>query len=1079
MLKDTMKPSNAALIAVLLMAPALCLAQSTASLAGTVVDTSGAVVPDAKVDCRNVETDLKASATTNSAGLFRFPELPVGLYELTISKESFGTLVRGGVRLLTEQAVDLTLTLRLGQTSQSVEVSAPVPLVQRTTSDLGTTVDSRQMSDLPLNGRNAFDLAALAPGAIETVAATIPGQQDNIGLAVNGLSSIDNNWQLDGATYTNRAFGSAPTLPNPDTLQEFTARTSNFDAASRGAGASVKLTTRSGTNQMHGTLFEFLRNDAMDARNFFDINVEPYKQNQYGGTLGGPIKKDKLFFFGSFQGTNQRGGPSPRSNTVPDALTRNGDFSKSGKIIVDPTTQNPFPNDIIPKNRMDSIALGLLPSIPLPNYGGNILYVSPSANRDDYQWLGKVDYTLSANDHLSGRYFWDRNTNQRDVNSVPGIYANNSFTNQTALVSETHTFSPSWVMTASFNYLRTFRTETPVAPVTMQQLGAKVPCASQNCDGKIFVSISGYTGIAISGGSVMQPAAEESQVDFSHASGRHFLRFGSGFRHTSDSAFVENDNEAGGWTFNATRTSSTPIKNSGDAFASFLLGVPSQFAQATSTPNRYLVTTFDAWVQDDWKIARRLTLNLGLRYDPWLPPHDARGYLPGFLPGRESTVAPLAPLGLVFGGDPGIPAAIAQNGWTTFSPRFGFAWDTFGDGKTIVRGGYGIFRSGTEFFGLVSTMANSVPFRTASVSIPDPPSTADPYAGYGPAPFPYTAPSSLANYKFANNIAVRALDPKAHAGYTQSWNFTMERQVTRDTAVTISYVGNHSLGILTRYQANPGLYGPGATTGNINSRRLYPGFGNLTLGGSFAWAHYNALQAQVTKRTAHGLTLLANYTYGKAMSIDSSGAFGTALGAGPRDPFNLSLDYSPADYDVAQQLKAALIYDLPAVHMGPAAVRRVVNGWQINSIVTARSGFPFTCRSGVDNSLTGVGNDTCDQIDPNSGRPAGANFLRTWFNTAAFTRNAIGTFGSAGRNDLRRPGMVNVNLSLFRRFKITEKLGAEFRAEAFNALNHTNFDLFYITNSYTNSENLTSPTFGQITHAQDPRLMQLALKLRF
>jgi hypothetical protein len=509
------------------------------------------------------------------------------------------------------------------------------------------------------------------------------------------------------------------------------------------------------------------------------------------------------------------------------------------------------------------------------------------------------------------------------------------------------------------------------------------------------------------------------------------------------------------------------------------LGVPTTFTQASSSPNNYLVTTFDAFVQDDWKILRRLTLNLGMRYDPWLPPHDGKGYLPGFWPGRQSTLAPLAPLGLVFGGDPGVPAAIAQNGWKTFSPRFGFAYDIFGDGKTVFRGGYGIFRSGTEFFGLVSTLAGSVPFRTVSVSIPDPSSTADPYAGYGPAPFPYTPPASLANYKFPANLAVRTLDPKAHPGYTQSWNFTLERQVARDAAVTISYVGNHSIDLMDRYQANPGLIVPGATTGNVNSRRLYPGFGNLTFASSFGWSHYNALQAQVAKRTAHGLTLLANYSFGKAMGIDSSGAFATALAAGPRDPFNLTLDYSPADYDITQQLNLTLIYDLPAVRMGPAAVRHVVNGWQVNTIATARTGFPVTCRSGVDNSLTSTGNDTCDVIDTRTWRPSGANPMTEWFNTAAFGPNAIGTFGNAGRNDLRRPGSFNVNLSLFRHFQITEKVRAEFRVEAFNSFNHANFDLFLITNAYTNSENRTSPSFGRITSAADPRLLQVALKLRF
>ncbi|HJZ95489.1 MAG TPA: TonB-dependent receptor, partial [Candidatus Solibacter sp.] len=876
----------------LLLASASALAQSTALLTGTVIDPSGAAVVQANVVCWNTETDWSVAAVTNSSGLFRCPDLPVGLYEVRIVRAGFSTLIRSGIQLLTGQTVDLTYTLQLGQTNQSIEVTAPAPLVQRATSDLGTIVDSRQVTELPLNGRNVFDLAELAPGAIETVAATIPGQQDNNGMAVNGNRSVDNNWQLDGGTYTNRNWGSAPTLPNPDTIQEFSVRTSNFDAANRGAGASIKLTTRSGTNQMHGTIFEFVRNDIADARNFFDTRVEPYKQNQYGGTAGGPIRKDRLFFFGSFQGTNQRGAPSPRSMTVPDAFQRTGDYSRSGKTIVDPATGAPFPGDAIPRARMDSIALGLIPYVPLPNYSGNRLYASPYANLDDYQWLARIDYSLGSRDHFFGRYFWDQNTRQRDVASIPGIYANNQYNNQTIMVSDTHTFSPSWLITASFNYLRTFRNETPVAPLSMQQLGAKVPCASGNdCGNKIYVQLSGYTNLAISGGGISQPEAEEAVAEVSHQSGRHFIRFGASYRHTSDWAFGLNDSEAGNWSFDATRTSSASIKNSGDSYASFFLGLPTTFAQATSTPNNFLVSTGDAFLQDDWKIAPRLTLNLGLRYEPWLFPHDGRGFLPGFLPGRQSQIAPLAPLGLVFTGDYGLPPSIVRSNWKTFSPRFGLAWDVFGDGKTIFRGGFGIFRTSTEFFGMVSTAAGSVPFRTASVSITNPPSTADPYAGYGPVPFPYTVPSSLANYKFPANTAIRTMDPATRAGYIESWNATLERQVTHDTAITVSFVGNHGLGIMNRYQNNPGLCCYPGMPSAVNSRRLYPGFGNLTIQGSFGRGKYEALQLQVNKRAGHGLTLLANYTYGKAMGIDSSGAFGTALSTAPRDPYNLSLDY--------------------------------------------------------------------------------------------------------------------------------------------------------------------------------------------
>lgn len=1055
-------------------------AQSTATLTGTVMDQSGAVIPGAGVLCRNTATQLELRTVTNSGGLFRIPNIPVGTYTVTVSRAGFGTLVRSGIELLTDHTVDLSLALQVGAASQSVSVTAAAPLVQSTTSDVQTTVNSRQMAELPLNGRNAFQLAVLTPGATDTDAGTMPGQSENAGLAVNGMRPTDNNWALDGGSYTNAQTGGTPTLPNPDTLQEFTALTSNFSAENRGGGAVIKLTTRSGTNQYHGTLFEFLRNDAMDARNFFGIGPEPYKQNQYGGTIGGPIRKNRLFYFGSFQGTNKRGSPSPRTTTVPTAAQHEGVFTKT---IMDPTSGMPFPNNTIPRSRWDSIGTKLLAYVPLPNSGANRLLFSPPSNKNDYQYTIKLDYVLGDKDHLSGRYFSDRNSYQRDNASVPGFYGNSIFRNQTVLVSESHTFSPTWVMEQSFNYLRTFREETPVTAITMQELGAQVKPSLADVPRKISVTLSGYTQVTTARGIHFNPALTEYRGGVSHPVNNHFVRFGGTFRHNHNYN-LNLGNELGSWTFNVQRTNSTAIRNSGDAIAGLLLGLPSNFSQNVTKAYVFTNTLFGLWIQDDWKVTRRLTLNLGVREDPWMAPKVADGVLVGFVPGMRSKIAPNAPVGMVFSGDPGIPDSILHNYFNQLAPRAGFAWDVTGNGNTIVRGGYGIYRMSSEVFSLLRAWAGASPGNNASVSISSPPSTANPYAGYtGTVPFPYTPPkkSDLAHWVFPAYANLNAFDPSTKPGYTQSWNLTVERQITTDTALSVAYVGNHSLRAMSAIKGNAAIYAPGATTdnANMNSRRPYQGIGSINLANAYNHGSYNALQAGLTKRPGKGLILQSSYTFSKALDLNSSSMLGGALGQTPRNPYNANLDKGPADFDTTHHFKASALYDVPGLTSARGFVGALLNGWQLNGIVSARSGFALTCRSGVDNSFSGLNADTCDQVLEDIRRPAGADPLKMWFNTAAFASNQVGTFGTAGRNILRRPGAFNLDIGVLKHVRLRERLLAELRAEAFNAFNHANFDLFYNPTTYKAETDFTSASFGQISYARDPRLMQVSLKLKF
>jgi hypothetical protein len=1053
-------------------------AQSTGTITGTVTDPSGAVIQGADVVCTNTETHMVVYGTTSLSGLFAVPDLPVGSYTVTVSQHGFKTLTRSGIRLLTEHTVDLSLVLQLGESSQSVTVDAPPTLVQATTSDVQTTTDSRQMSDLPLNGRNPFQLAELTPGATSTVAGSTPGQQENVALSVNGQRSTANNWELDSANYTNKQSGSAPTLPNPDTLQEFTVLASNFTAENKGGGAVVKLTTRSGTNDFHGSLFEFLRNDKMDALNFFAVNSQTYKQNQYGATAGGPIRANKLFYFGSFQGTHKRGSPSPVTIVVPLAGQHNGDFSGTGHTIVDPTTQAPFPNNLIPKSRWEKIGSGLLGILPISPTGSTVFPVTPPTDGDDYQFMVKVDYIKSEKDRFSARYFLDRNHYQRYVDSTSAFFGYDTFQNQTGLISWTHLFGPAWVMQASYNYLQTFRTETPHQPTTMQALGANVPAAQTGVPPQIFVNLTGYNRVYSPPGVTFQPATSEFRDVVSHTAGAHYLRFGGTFHRSTQYTLNNSTSAWGNWNFTAQNTGSTKIAGSGDAIAALLLGLPATFVQTSAPQCNFVSTLGDAWFQDDWKVNRRLTLNMGLRFDPWRPPHDQRGPLAGLVPGAQSTLAPLAPAGILFSGDPGVPAAIAHDHWKLFGPRAGLAWDVTGNGKNVVRGGYGIFWSGSEVFNLLRININSIPYRVASISLTSPSSTADPYVGSTTDdPFPYTQPSSLATYKFANNSAVSPFDPTLRPGYTQNWNLTLERQIFSDTALSVAYVGNHFLSFPSSINMNPAIYAPGATVANEASRRPFPNLAAVTLLTSFNKGYYDALQVKVTKRPVKGLIVMASYVYSKVIDLNSDNGVGS--GSVPRNPFDRSSSKGPADFDNTQTLKLSTVYDLPTVALPSRALRGMVNGWQVNAIVTANTGAPFTCKSGVDNSYSGVGQDSCDQVLPNAARPPGVNPVSEWFNTAAFIRNAPGTFGNAGRNSLRGPGAFNVDASVFRHFRISERIATELRVEAYNVLNHPNLQLFHNTTTYSNSETVNASTFGRLIWAKDGRILQAALKVRF
>ncbi|HEX4809961.1 MAG TPA: carboxypeptidase regulatory-like domain-containing protein [Bryobacteraceae bacterium] len=1040
----------------------LSLAQSTGRISGTVVDPSGSVIANGAVICTNSETGLTRKVETNQDGLFVFPDLPIGRYIVAAQAQGFETARRDNISLLTGQSLDLKFSLSIGSSSQTVDVTAGAPLVETDASSVQTSVNQNQMQDLPLNGRNALQLTTLTPGTVLTNVGTESGQQDNTGLSVNGLRATQNNFQLDGTNYTNRFFDSVPTMPDPDALQEFTIQSSNYSAEYGGAGALIQLSTRSGSNEIHGTAFEFFRNTKLDARNFFNITRPPFKLNQFGGTAGGPIKKNKTFFFFSAQDTEQRSAPSPISITTPSAAERSGNFSSISTKIINPSTGKQFPGNIIPTSMFNPISVAVANALlPIPNSGTQ--YISTAnQNLDDTQYLVKIDHAFSDKDHFSVRYFYDENNFQRPFNAPSGFYAENLFRNQTLTLNETHVFSPTLTAIFYASADRFARTQIPVDPglQSLESFGQNVPLGtSVPVFPGIRLNISGFVDV-FSGGALRQdPTTFEYRAQAVKVWGAHTFNFGSAFERTrvdaNDYSYTPGDN-----TFNGQFT--------GSALADFYLGYESQFFQDNGRTFYLREDRPSLYVQDDWKVNRQFTLNLGLRWDPWLPPIDLHNSLTAFVPGMQSTVAPNAPRGLLYPGDPGISSSIFRRDWKDFAPRVGIAWNIGGNQKTVLRAAYGIFYSFPE--GLLYQRTDATQPTDLYSSIPAPQSFTNPYLGYsGGDPFPrgHILPSGFSTYRFLEPVSGGMLDPSSKVGYTQNWNFTLEHQFSGNTALSVSYVGNHAVDIMGSRQFNPAIFLAGATVANENSRRLYPGLGAVELASSYVYDEFESLQVNATKRFSKDLTLLSNFTWGKTIDDTSSATEGNS---GPANPFNFSSARGPADFDQEFRFNLSVAYATP--HVNVTGFRSVLlNDWQVNGITSLYSGLPFTVVSGTDRSLSGIGNDYSDLIG-NTARPAGVSQIQEYFNTAAFTQAVIGSFGDIARNSLRGPGFFDVDASIFKNFLFTERYHLQFRAEAFNIENRPNF-------SNPNATVSTSVTFGRITAANNPRVLQFALKMFF
>jgi outer membrane receptor protein involved in Fe transport len=1043
---------------------------TTASLNGVIVDPSGAAVPGANISVRNTETGFESTTTSGEAGLYVFPRLPVGSYSLQVEKEGFSTYVQEGVVLTVNQSATQNVTLRVGEVSEKVTVEAGVDLVTTGTSTVGQLVDERRIVDLPLNGRRAQSLLYLGPGTVDVdqirslgYGGVYPGEQ----LAnVNGTGLGQVNYQLDGAGHNDTYLNLNLPFPNPDSIQEFNLQADNLSAQyGNAAGGIVNIVTKSGTNEIHGSVFEFLRNGALNARNFFAPTHDSLKRHQFGGSIGGPIKKDKLFYFGTFQGTRIRTAPEGQIAFVPTEAQRRGDFSSLGVQLVDPLNGQPFLNNQIPDTRLSTVAKNLLSGIPLPNGPGQQLtYTGRSGDQNENQFMIRGDYNAGRH-QINGRYFFSDFDEPGSFSAENLLAASSNIHGvrvQNVAVNHTFTAKPTLLTNTWFGWNQQRGGHFPNSPFGFPDLGSTISAPPEP---QVWFDVDGYFSVATSERGDFDRGDWTLREDVSWIKRSHELHFGAEVwrvKNHLDSRYLQ----SGHFTFGN--------QLSGDNLADYMLGLSSEFIQGGGEFKLMRGTRLGFFVQDNWRVNPNLTLNLGLRWDPSLPYVEVEQRITCFQPGAKSIRYPNAPVGLIYGGDtpdPGCPSAGYNSNLMNFAPRIGFAYRLTKDGKTSLRGGAGFYY--TPVFSALVYMYFDPPFQP-SYTFNDV-SFDDPWGSIGiSSPFPAQYGSNVPGPEatFVTPVSLYYMQKDFRIPQIATWNLTLERQIGTSWVVRAAYVGNKGTRISGSddynpvQEANPAIYIPGASTfDNTQERRPFQDFSSIGAIVSAHNSHYHSGQLTVEKRFSQGLSLLASHTWAKL--IDD---------AGWTNPFDRTFDHGRAREDVAHNFKLSSIYEIPRLRLTGVA-SAILNGWGITSNVAWRGGFPFQIRSGRDNSFSGVGRDRADFIGTDihaaqlsSDRPHG-EMIAQFFDTSLFVQNAEGTFGNTGRNVLRGPKSFNADLGLLKTTRITERTALQFRAEFFNIFNNVNFRLPNGT--------LTSASYGTITSAYDPRIIQFALKLSF
>ncbi|MBL8211119.1 MAG: TonB-dependent receptor [Bryobacterales bacterium] len=1057
----------------------------TAGIFGIVQDASSAVVPGATVRARNVGTGFTRETKSDESGAYSFVLIPIGTYEVTAEAQGFKKSLVSDVMLRVNDNRRIVFSMEVGQLAEQVTVEAAAVSVNVATGTTSQLLDGKDMVQLPSRGRNVLPFALLMPGVVSTT----PYDRRANNSAVNGIRPTHNAWLLDGGYNVDTGGNwSTPLAPNIESVAEFRAIRGNYSAEfGVGGGSQFNVITKGGTNELHGSAYYFHRNDKLNARNFFLPTRPPFRGNDYGFTVGGPVYipkvydgRNKTFFFALIGFIKERRQES-FFNVIPTAAYKTGNFSGLNRVLYDPNTGQPFPGNIIPSSRIDRNALGYARMYPDPNF-------SDAAGRNHFALASRIDDTDEKNfriDHIFNdkhRVMWRYTPEFRLSNFAqsPGfefLRREDRTPARNMTVNYNATFSPTLIM--DFNWVRSHNRIMQFPPdlsgatwgINIPQLFADndqtYPLTSLNLtkvpDRVPTVAPTGYSGVAPSAPWSNYQTIYDFRDTFTWIKDKHTIK--TGFLYSYEIKFEPtNTNVFGAFAFDGRFTRQPGVATGGDAFADMLLGRASAYDETDTVAfNDNRRNSFEIFIDDSWKVSRKLTLNLGVRYSYFPPAHEPdqrfRVFVPSqYNPAQAVTVndagrIPRTTTGNRFNGLVD-PTAFWKSSKRNFAPRFSFAYDVFGNGRTAVRGGYGLFYS-REILGAFILMSGNPPFselqtiENTNLSSPGGGSARD-----------FTLPITL------GSIDTNQLTP-----YTQQWNINIQHGLTNNMVMEIGYSGSRGIHFMRTQDLNQPLPNPLIAQGRANANQLrpYKGWGVINHREQSYASNYHGLQTSLNRNFSKGLLFQVSYTWSKA--IDNADYTGGIYGFYP-NTLDARGERARASFDATHNFIGSVVYDIPFLKGRKDVLGYAFGGWQISGVYTARTGLPISPELGRDNA--GVGTST-RQRPLASGSPVlsgSEQSVTRFFNTGVYSEPALGTFSPVGRNILSGPGWNQWDATFMKYFQIREGMRFELRAEAYNLFNHTQW-------AGVGTSFATPSTFGRVTSARDPRSMMIGGRLQF